>query len=168
MGTFIKKTIEIIISIGLSSQWDLGSNMQRCPLLVIWISRRDFWSQKSSCLLRMQAIQQLSLSNGQTGTHLAFLPSMANPHSLRTCCNPFGLPSLVTIFWGLPQAQSWSSCYLKFSGTQTHGKHHPSWCIITLFFLSQRWPLGWWWDHMFIIYGQQLRNMFIFTSYNVL
>ena len=68
MGTFIKKTIEIIISIGLSSQWDLGRNMQRCPLLVIWISRRDFWSQKSSCLLRMQAIQQLSLSNGQTGT----------------------------------------------------------------------------------------------------
>src|SRR5216683_3696914 len=78
--------------------------MQTCPFALILCSRRDSCDRKSSCLLRSHAMQQDSLSKGQTGLHLACIPRMLNLHSSRVCWRPFASPSSVVIFCALPQS----------------------------------------------------------------
>src|SRR6267142_3259145 len=67
---------------------------------MIFCSRRDTCSWKSSCLLRRCAMQQLLFSKGQTGEHFAVIPQTSNPCSSKTCLRPFSSLVLVVIFWG--------------------------------------------------------------------
>jgi len=97
---------------GLSLQWNFGRKMQRWPLAFIFCSRRESWNQKSSCLLRRWAIQQVLFSNRQTGAHFACILYTSKPHSLRVCSMPFASPVSVVIFWGNP----WNWGYRLFIG----------------------------------------------------
>ena len=82
------------ISIGFSSQWNLGRKIHSWPASRITVSSTEIWLTKSSCLLRRRAMQQLSFSKGQTGEHLARRCRTLNPRSSRVCCSPFGLWAL--------------------------------------------------------------------------
>ena len=95
-----KEVADLTISIGFSSQWNLGKNKHSWPAALIAISSIDGWSWKSSCCDRSWAMQHFWLSKGQTGKHLAFITS--NPHSLRQSFRPFALPSDVIISCLIP------------------------------------------------------------------
>ena len=56
----------------MSSQWNLGRKIHKCPASRrITVSSIKIWLVKSSCLLRIHAMQQLSFPKGQTGEHFA-------------------------------------------------------------------------------------------------
>ena len=96
------KKRKLTISIGLSSQWNFGRNMHRCPWSAMVCSRRDVWSQKSSCLLSRWAMQQWSFLIGQMREHFALIPAMLKPCSLSICCSPLGSVFLRVNFWESP------------------------------------------------------------------
>ena len=91
------------ISIGLSSQWNLGRKIQRCPLDVIFYSKSDICRWKSFCLLRRWAMQQSLFLNRQTGEHFMHIPWTLKPCSSNICWIPFASLVSVIIFWGFPQ-----------------------------------------------------------------
>ena len=73
----------------IGSQWNLGRKMHSWPASQITLSSTEIWLVKSSCLLRMRAMQQLLFSNGQTGAHLARRWPTLKPCSSRVCWSPF-------------------------------------------------------------------------------
>ena len=92
----------LTISMGLSSQWNLGRKMQWWPAPVMSISSMEGWLAKSSCLDSRRAMQQSVFSHGQTGEHLARMFWTLNPHSSSTRWRPFGEPSGNIMHWALP------------------------------------------------------------------
>ena len=71
------------ISIGLSSQWNLGKKMHSCPAFLIRVSSIDSCLIKSSCLLSSRTMQQLVFSTRHTGAHFAWSLRTSKPCSVR-------------------------------------------------------------------------------------
>ena len=114
---------KLTISIGFSSQWNLGKKMHSCPCSVMRVSSIDGWFLKSSCWLRCCAMQQFWLLIGKTGEHFTHSFLMLKPRSSSTHWSPFGLPSGSVIFWTLLHCASigfesgimvscWRHCFL--------------------------------------------------------
>jgi len=91
------------ISIGFSSQWNLGRKMHSWPASWMSFSSIDSCFAKSSCLLSRQAMQQFRLSHGHTGLHFARNPLTSNPPSSSTCWRLFGVPLSSIIFCIFPR-----------------------------------------------------------------